>query len=63
MPRVREPGGDRERRDDAGDEVAGGERQAGERGAARARERHHRERVPGEALAAQHHEPAGDRRP
>ena len=42
-------------------EVPGGERDAGERRAARARERHHRERVAGKALPAEHHEPPDHR--
>ena len=50
--------GERERSRDAGAEVARGERQSREARAGGAGEGDHRERVPGERLPAQHHEPA-----
>ena len=51
---------DHERRGAAEREVAGGGRQPDQNRAGRAGERHHRQRVSGEALAPQDHEPAGD---
>ena len=50
-----------QRRAAAGQVVAEPRGQPGERGARRAGERHHRQRVAGEGLPAQHHVPADDR--
>ena len=59
---LREPAiaGERERAEPAEAEVAERDRQAGEAGGGGAGEGDHRERVPGEGLPAEDHEPAGD---